>query len=426
VRCDLNAESSDKPYPYTLLKYRDSTDRDLWRYRVFRVTAEDTTHTFDYATTAGLLIQPPYPLAALPECGETTPGLHNGNYGVSGPYWQDRNKSFWARAASDDGGTSQIVMRFWYPVQEGWAFPNPLDYKRYPVGERTPWLNKLTSPYTEPENIRLTVHWPKKIPYLKKGESLVLAKYGLPEILGQCSVERIYESLNHSTLPSTALGHQNITLIDPLREQWVSLDELPTGPDAIATENLRGKQYFLELPPHLRGRLSYDPINRRLALVGEFYDRLGFDGDLLLLNVLTQRDKAYLYALTPNQKFRKAVDDLCNLASEPILLGPKDSNSTGKAVVGVSGDMGGYVTLAMQNHLSCKPLPVSLEIIRVVEDLFQGEIVPKYNRPRSGSGEHSERRAANGRRYRRSRSGRCHGTHEAQLGPRAQGPTGLQ
>jgi len=378
LRCDLNSESNDKPYPYVLLKYRDSNDRNRWRCRVFDVAATDTTHLFSFETTVSLLIQGPYPIPAMPECGETSSAIHDGNHGVRGPYWQDRNYSFWARAAKDDGGTTEIVMRYWYPMQEGFYFPNALDNTRYPAGVRTPWLNRLPATYGRPVDVLYTVHWPRKIPRLKTGETLVMAKYGLPEIMGQCSVERIYESLNHSTQPLTLPGRQNVRLIDPIRERQVDLDDLPTGPDRPATENIGGKLYFTLLPPHLRSRITYDPINRKLELVGEFADRLGFEGDLMLMNVLTQRDRFYLYTLTTNTNFRKAVDALYEATSQPIVIGPEDSNSAGKAVVGVSAGNGGYVTLAMQNHDSCRPLPISLEIIRVVDDLFVGEIVPIF------------------------------------------------
>jgi hypothetical protein len=376
LRCDLNAESTDKPVPYVLVKYQDSTDRDLWRFRVFHVSAGNVIRL---NARAGSVVPKPYPLAALqPDCGETTPGLHNGNYGVSGPYWQDRNLTFWARAAADDGGTSEIVMRYWYPVQPGFVFPNPVDRAKYPVGSRTPWLNKLQVPYDTPADVVYTVSWPPLIPSLKTGETLVVPKFGLPAIMGQMSVERIYESLNHNTTGSIP-GQRNIMLIDPLRERSVSLNSLPTGADSIETENRAGKLYFSGLPPQLRTRVSYDPINKKLALVGEFYDMLG--EDILLINVLTIRDRAFLDALSANQAFRDAVNALYELTSGPIILTGADSNSVGKAVVGVSAlnpnaspTTSAYVTLVMQNHPSCGALPVSLEVIRVEDSLYRGEI----------------------------------------------------
>jgi len=372
LRCDLNQESNDKPYPYVLLKYRDADDNNLWRYRVFRVVAEDDTYKFHYDAEAGSLIRIPYPLAALPEASETTPGLHNGTYPVSGPYWQDRNLSFWARAASDDGGTTEIVMRYWYPVQEGFVFPKDSDNQLYPVGARTPWLNKLSAPTDTPVDVHYTVHWPDDIPVLKAGETLVVPKFGLPDIMGQCSVEVIYESLNHSNPHVSIPGRQNAILIDPIRKREVELAALPTGADAIDTENIGGLLYFVQLPPHLRDRISYDPINHKLAIVGDFFELLG--EDIVLPNVLSERDKKFLYDLSADSDFRNAVDDLYELTSSPVVLTPSDSNSAGKALVGVTGAGGGYVTLAMQNHDSCRPLPVSLEIIRVEDNLYTGEI----------------------------------------------------
>ena len=369
LRCDLNSESTDKKVPYVLLKYRDSTADDKWRYRVFRVTVAGT---IQMQATAGSVIPKPYPLAALqPDCGETAPGLRNGNYGVSGPFWQDRNRTFWARAASDNGGTSQVVMRYFYPMQPDFVFPTAVDRAKYPVGSATPWLNKLAPPYDTPVDVLCTVSWPPIIPTLKRGETLVVPKAGLPAIMNQMSVERIYESLNHNTTGSIP-GRRNIMLIDPLRERSVDLDSLPTGAGAIETENRAGKLYFSQLPPQLKSRVSYDSTNKKLALVGEFYEMLG--EDIILINVLTPQDKAFLDGLTTDQTFKDAVEDLWERTSGPIVLSIADSMSPGKAVVGVSGANGGYVTLAMQNHPDCGALPVSLEIIRVVDDLYQGEI----------------------------------------------------
>jgi hypothetical protein len=42
--------------------------------------------------------------------------------GVSGPYWKDRNFDHWARAAGDNGGPADIVMRFYYAVQPSFFF----------------------------------------------------------------------------------------------------------------------------------------------------------------------------------------------------------------------------------------------------------------------------------------------------------------
>ena len=40
--------------------------------------------------------------------------------------------------------------------------------------------------------------------------------------------------------------------------------------ESILTENRAGKTYFSELPPHMKSRISWDPIEKKLAMVGEF------------------------------------------------------------------------------------------------------------------------------------------------------------
>jgi len=380
LRCDLNNASSEKPYPYVLLKYRDSNDRNLWRFRVFSVLPTNALHPgFQKTAVAGSPLPRPYPLATLPDCAETTPGKsRDGSWGVSGPLWADRNQMIWARAAADNGGTTQIIMCYWYRLQAGWVFPTlnapPLEKV---VGTPEPWLNKLNPATTTPIQVLYTVSWPANISRLQTGETLVMQKFGLPNIIGQASVEVVYESLNHSYPHQSIAGKQNVMLIDPLREREIALASLPTGAAAIDTQNLGGKVYFSELPPHLKSRVSYDPINQKLELIGEFYQLLG--EDIVLLNVLTVRDKAFLDGLSSDSGWRGAVTSLYKATSTPIVLATKDSNSAGKALVGVSSANTNpttwpYVTLAFQNHSSLGALPVSLEIIRVVPNLYQGEI----------------------------------------------------
>jgi len=374
LRSDLNRGTSDKPYPYVLLKYRDSNNRDLWRFRVFSVVTTDTLHPrFQRTAVAGSPLVRPYPLATLPDCAETTPGVsRDGSWGESGLYWADRNQMFWARAAADNGGTATIVMRYWYRTQPGWVFPGgSIPAPWTPV----PWLDRLPAANNLPMAVRYIVSWPRDIPKLQTGETLVVQKFGLPNIIGQASVQVVYESLNHS-YPRIA-GQQNVMLIDPLREREIALASLPTGTAAIDTQNRGGKLYFTQLPPHLKSRVSYDPINEKLELIGEFYQLLG--EDIVLLNVLTQRDKAFLDGLSSDSGWRGAVNSLYNATSGPIVLTSSDSNSAGKALVGVSAVNSNpttwpYATVAFQNHASCGALPVSLQIIRVVPNLYQGEI----------------------------------------------------
>jgi len=62
------------------------------------------------------------------------------------PAWQDRKKGWWAVSAGNDGGTSNIVMRFYYQMQPGFYFPLLTAAEQPPVGQQLPWL---PDPYAE-------------------------------------------------------------------------------------------------------------------------------------------------------------------------------------------------------------------------------------------------------------------------------------
>jgi hypothetical protein len=99
LRDDLGTPSTSEPY--SLLKYRDPNASLKWKYIVYKVVAEEAPYFFNYPGQAGTLVQAPFPLSLFQQCPLS--------YGVSGPFWRDRKLSFWARAAGDTGGPSQIV-----------------------------------------------------------------------------------------------------------------------------------------------------------------------------------------------------------------------------------------------------------------------------------------------------------------------------
>src|SRR6185436_19421939 len=109
LRDDLGTSATSEPF--VLIRYRDMTSGGQWRMKVWQVVAEEAPFFFHYPAQAGSLIQSPFPLPTLALTSETM--------GVSGPYFRDRKKFFWARAAGADGGSAEIVMRYFYPMQPG-------------------------------------------------------------------------------------------------------------------------------------------------------------------------------------------------------------------------------------------------------------------------------------------------------------------
>ncbi|HND00403.1 MAG TPA: hypothetical protein PKW90_30025, partial [Myxococcota bacterium] len=179
LRDDLGTPATSKPY--VLLKYQGAAT-NRWSYTVYKVSAEKAPYSFDYPAAAATLIQPPFPLSLLQLCQESS--------GVSGPFWRDRKLAFWARAAGNDGGNANIVMRFFYPVQPGFFFP---DAQPPAVGDHVPWLDRRPGGTPGvPTDITYDIHWPAA-PELRVAETLVKPKFGLPDIAHQTSVEIVYD-----------------------------------------------------------------------------------------------------------------------------------------------------------------------------------------------------------------------------------------
>jgi hypothetical protein len=352
LRDDLGTPQTSQPF--VLMKYQDPAS-NAGRMKVWRVVAEQAPYFFSYPGEAGKLMQAPFPLSTFQQCEEST--------GVSGPYWRDRKLAFWAKAAGNNGGAANIVMRYFYAVQEGFFFPT----NQPPLGTHVPWLDIRAGTPGVPHNITYVITWPSA-PELRVAETLVKPKYGLPDLSLQTSAEIIYQQ-------SLALGQgSSVKLIDPTVERVANLAQLP--PDAT-TVNQGGKFYFPTLPPQLRSRLSYDPINGKLKFKGEFIQPALGEG-YILMNVITDREKAILLGLSNNPQFQTAILQLANAASA---VEPVGSNTIGFDSLALTAGLSqglGYVTFATGNNtnLSAEAEPISLHILKVTCPLYTGEIKP--------------------------------------------------
>jgi len=354
LRDDLGTQATSEPY--VLMQYKEPPDNKKWRFRVFKVIREDAPYYFHewagvsrpndpYEGVAGLLIQAPFPLGTLKDSIKADV--------VSGPAFEDRKGQHWVKAAGDDGKPATITMRYYYPVQTGFYFPN----STHNVGEDVPWLDNGTG---TPVNVTYTVSWPDSVPKLKIGQTLIEGMNGLPTIKGQCSVDIVYQQ-------SLATGGgPSVKLIDPVQVRQVNLASLP--PDIA----------FSDLSLALRLRVSYDPdpINPKLKFKGMIVDPpTGFD--YALLNVMSQRDHDELLALSGNTSWKTAVNALYQKAKDPVEI--QDSSVDPYDALALTAGFAegvGYVTLAMQNSAKkCdESLPVSLKVIQVVAELEAGEI----------------------------------------------------
>jgi len=368
LRDDLGTNSTSEPY--VLLKYQNPLDNNLWRMQVYRVVAEQAPYFFAYQGRAGNRIQPPHPIVELTKVQNT---------GVSGRFLKDRKDEFWALAAGADGGTSNIVMRWFYSANANHYFPTGQPSR---PGAAIPWLDRRPGGIAGvPVDVRYTIHWPDNIPAalvsemgpskevatLNVGETLISDKRGLPTINGQCSVAVLYQQA-----VANGLGN-SVALIDPLREHFVSLASVPSD---SAPQTVRGQVVFSKLPPHLRERLTYDPINQRLKFKGVLVQPAAGE-PYLLPNIITQRELATLLdpaLMGSDAVFRSKLTALAALAAQAVVVNPGDNDFDGLALTAGFARGPGYVTLAFGNNadVCAAAAPVSLEVVKVGCPLYQG------------------------------------------------------
>ncbi len=400
LRNDLNDTDLNSPTytsePYALLVYRDPNDLDVFgvprtKTKPFAVLATDGVFTFGpwphvsgdddpYEGSAGAFIQPPYPLSTFLYSPDNTYTPGSADY-----VFEDRTTRHWAKSAT--GTNDRLGMLFYYPVQPDFYFPEAYKLKYgsgsgdprnfdpaqgalddVPLLDGGPHSARLT-----PEPVLYQTTWPDDIPVMGLSEILIEAKYGLPQINGQCSVDLIYQqSVAESGDPSKI----SAGLIDPVITRSVDLAELPT--DVKTAPAAGGLVSFAELPPALNFRTSYDPINGKLMFKGILVNPVtGFD--YVLINVMTPEDYAAILALSPGSAagsdWEVAVTQLFALADEPHIIHDSSVDPYDVLALSTGNAKGtGYITLAMQNANACDPLPVSLEILRVIDDLNPGQV----------------------------------------------------
>ena len=159
-----------------------------------------------------------------------------------------------------------------------------------------------------------------------------------------------------------------VRLIDPLSERTVDLLTLPS---TIKAETQGSLRVFSDLPFHLRTRVFYNSVSRKLGFKG-YLDESGAGDPLLLPNIMSRKEFDLLRGLSTNTAYRSALNQLYALTIEPN--DPVGLIGRTKALTAGAAEGTGYVTLAFNNSASLSPLPVSLSILRVAEPVYIGEI----------------------------------------------------
>ncbi|MCI5224186.1 MAG: hypothetical protein D3924_16325, partial [Candidatus Electrothrix sp. AR4] len=181
------------------------------------------------------------------------------------------------------------------------------------VGDSIPLLNGGNNHTDEAVAATYTVSWPRDAPELYVGETLMGAKFGLPEVMNMAAAQVVYdEGFFQGNRPL-------VKLYSPLVERRIPLAEIP---DTIITENIEGKLWFPELVYSLKSRISYDPINHQLIFQGQL-DEQGLGESLLLANVMTEAERDMLLDFDDmsGSDWDTAVQSLFELSRNPNGIG---------------------------------------------------------------------------------------------------------
>lgn len=372
LRDDLNRPDTSERF--ALAEYWNAAGDP--QMKVYSVVRTNSTYPFSYPVVAGNAVVPPMPLGGMPPCSNTTSSR--------GPAWEDRKEAWWAKAAGNDGGQTNALMRFFYPMQASFYFPALSAAGQPPVGMEIPWLPTNSPPLQggsagNPLDINYTITWPDNVPELQIAQTLTMAANGLPDVWDQLSVEILYEQS-----VANGQGH-SVSLFDPVVESGADLDqsvidELVAA--SLARKDYSSSQYILSgLPPTLQERLYYDPNQGaagQLRLKG-LYNTTLTGGGYLLPNLLDDADRTEAIALGSSLDTTAKNQWLDAIAVLPTNITPIQPNSpyvNAALCTALSAQTGavGYVTLVFNNSTDpqqvAPALPVSLSIIKVVPQLY--------------------------------------------------------
>ena len=393
LRTDLPVEDQQNG---VLVTYRVN-GRPTMQY--FTVLETDAEHpALAGIAEAGRQLPGPHPLDLLPNpwCRET---FWDGEASTT-PAWRDRKLQVWARSAG------VLPIHMYYPMQEGFWFPDLSAAEQPAVGTPIPWLACREDPDADPLAVppavwTWTVRWPATVPEMRIGQTLTEAVDGLPEVWNAASVAIAYPD------PVSAETEKTASLVDPTVIQSagdasfdsaVALAEafgFRTGGGGNVTLR-RGRYYFNDAPPTLAERLYIDTTRDAadcLCLEGQRTGG-GATVPVLLMNVLSRGERKAVEALATEKK-DVWVNLVGRLAQNPVVantyeyttgdsasLHANQTRALYKAVDHYAlAARGGtnYVTI-IENDNPDETIvpagdPISMFVFRIIPEYYAGSVV---------------------------------------------------
>ena len=299
LRADLNTEESSAPG--VLVEYVTGGRKSMRWFGV--AVTNDWYPELAADCTAGLALPGPHPLDMFdnPWMDET----YWEEPVTNAPAFRDRKNQLWARAAGD------LHVHMYYPMQEGFAFPQ-LDEDKWPeVGEAVPWLSLLDRKPTDdplafdPAAWLWRCAWPENPVEIEIGRTLTVAASGLPEVWNAKSMAVVWPATDAERDAAAVLFDPTVAQTSGFASgDYESLSAaiaafgIKQGAGGNATLR-KGKWYFDGLPPSLSSRFYLDTtrdLDSCLVLIGEQEDNPG-GVELLHVNVLSESERETLAGL---------------------------------------------------------------------------------------------------------------------------------
>ena len=386
--------------PYVLVKYQKAGNNKDWFYRTYEVLAETGEYTFKKTWDAGEKISPPYPISEMfPRCSESHPEVPGFN-GVdidltvewpekedfsSNAIWQDYKRGIWGRCEGEG------VIYWYYPMQNDFYYDvNNDGVNDYDAGDSLPWLSKVVdedNPKDDemPIKVKYDIEWPG-CPVVKIGQTLIDAKEGLPDIMDQPSVWILYDEPNFA-------GNPSVRMFEALSS--VCIEGIPDDVFNMVSNKLyKGKKYFELLPYYIRDRIYYDPLDEKLIFKGKLME-FSTGEPLLLPNIMTDFELNMLLMLDDDDmtkqkltrediiKYSKGDSTDYDGAIRSLYIktrlvkdtGMKKLMTPGKVLSAGDAKGVGYVTLAFSADPSLETLPITLEVFRVIDEPYSGQLI---------------------------------------------------